>query len=180
MLPFVENAFKEDKSLEQAWVNIDLWVTEGWLKFKIIHGTPPHATPEPVFQNVIKRLDSLYPAHYTLKILPQEELFLVKLEIALHKHTHPKFPTTMKMNCLLVDDEPEALAVLESYVRLVENLELVGKCENAIHAFSLLQDKQIDVLFLDIKMPQLLGTDFVRSLRHPPKSSSLPPTASTP
>ncbi|RDB07926.1 LytR/AlgR family response regulator transcription factor [Runella aurantiaca] len=75
----------------------------------------------------------------------------------------------MKLNCLLVDDEPEALAVLESYVRLVENLELVGKCENAIQAFSLLQDKQIDVLFLDIKMPQLLGTDFVRSLRHPPK-----------
>jgi len=75
----------------------------------------------------------------------------------------------MKLNCLLVDDEPEALAVLESYVRLVENLELVGKCENAIQAFVALQDKQIDVLFLDIKMPQLIGTDFVRSLRHPPK-----------
>ncbi|RDB07925.1 sensor histidine kinase [Runella aurantiaca] len=90
LLPFVENAFKEDKSLEQAWVSIDLWVTGGRLKFKIIHGTPPHITPEPAFQNVIKRLDLLYPQHYTLKILPEEELFLVKLEISLNEHTHPK------------------------------------------------------------------------------------------
>ena len=92
LLPFVENAFKEDTSLVLVWLSIDFWVTEGWLKFKIIHGTPPHATPEPMFQNVIKRLDSLYPAHYTLKILPEEELFLVKLEIALNEHTPPKHP----------------------------------------------------------------------------------------
>ncbi len=75
----------------------------------------------------------------------------------------------MKLHCLLVDDEPEALEVLESYVELVENLELAGKCENALQAFQVLQEKPIDVIFLDIKMPKLLGTDFVRSLRHPPK-----------
>lgn len=75
----------------------------------------------------------------------------------------------MKLHCLLVDDEPEALEVLESYVELVENLELAGKCENALQAFQVLQEKPIDVIFLDIKMPKLLGTDFVRSLRNPPK-----------
>ena len=75
----------------------------------------------------------------------------------------------MKLKCLLVDDEPEALEVLESYVTLVENLELAGKCENALQAFQVLQEKPIDVIFLDIKMPKLLGTDFVRSLRNPPK-----------
>lgn len=75
----------------------------------------------------------------------------------------------MKLQCLLVDDEPEALEVLESYVELVENLELAEKCENALQAFQILQEKPIDVIFLDIKMPKLLGTDFVRSLRNPPK-----------
>lgn len=75
----------------------------------------------------------------------------------------------MKLQCLLVDDEPEALAILESYVGLIGHLELAGKCENAMQAFRVLQEIPIDVVFLDIKMPKLLGTDFVRSLSHPPK-----------
>ena len=74
----------------------------------------------------------------------------------------------MKLRCLLVDDEPPALDVLESYVRAVDSLELVGRCENAIQAFQVLQQQSVDLLFLDIQMPQLLGTDFVRSLRNPP------------
>ena len=79
----------------------------------------------------------------------------------------------MKRHCLIVDDEPPALDVLESYINAVDTLELVGRCENAIQAFQLLQQKKaagiaVDLLFLDIKMPQLLGTDFVRSLRNPP------------
>ena len=72
------------------------------------------------------------------------------------------------LRCLLVDDEPPALDVLESYIRAVDTLELVGRCENAIQAFQALQQQPVDLLFLDIKMPQLLGTDFVRSLRQPP------------
>jgi len=92
LLPFVENAFKEDKSLEQAWVSIDLWVTDGWLKFKIIYGIPPHSIHPPTFQSVIKRLDLLYLGHYTLKIRPEDEMLLVKLEISLNEHTHPKLP----------------------------------------------------------------------------------------
>ena len=72
------------------------------------------------------------------------------------------------LRCLLVDDEPPALDVLESYIRAVDTLELVGRCENAIQAFQVLQQQPVDLLFLDIKMPQLLGTEFVRSLRNPP------------
>jgi DNA-binding LytR/AlgR family response regulator len=75
----------------------------------------------------------------------------------------------MKLNCLLIDDEPEALEVLESYIALVEHLELVGKCENAMQAFQVLHQKKVDLIFLDIKMPKLLGTDFLRSLQNPPK-----------
>ncbi|MGY3087502.1 DNA-binding LytR/AlgR family response regulator [Hymenobacter sp. UYAg731] len=75
----------------------------------------------------------------------------------------------MKTRCLLVDDEPPALEVLESYVREVAQLQLVGTCANALEAFDFLQQQPIDLLFLDIKMPKMLGTDFLRSLRHPPQ-----------
>ena len=75
----------------------------------------------------------------------------------------------MKLQCLLVDDEPPALEVLESYVREMAHLELVGTCGNALEAFAVLQQRPVDLLFLDIKMPKMLGTDFLRSLRHPPQ-----------
>ena len=75
----------------------------------------------------------------------------------------------MKIRCLLVDDEPIALSVLASYVRRVDALELVGQCQSAVECFSLLQSKSIDVLFLDIQMPQLSGLDLLRTLPHPPK-----------
>ncbi|UFH57331.1 LytTR family DNA-binding domain-containing protein [Spirosoma sp. KNUC1025] len=75
----------------------------------------------------------------------------------------------MPIRCLLVDDEPPALAVIESHIDMIEALTIVGKCHNAIQAFSLLQSTPVDLIFLDIKMPKLLGTDFIRSLRQPPK-----------
>ena len=75
----------------------------------------------------------------------------------------------MPLKCLLVDDEPPALNVLVSYLESMDNLELVGKCYNAFEAMQLLQQVQVDILFLDIRMPRLLGTEFVRTLRHPPK-----------
>ena len=73
------------------------------------------------------------------------------------------------IRCLLVDDEPPALAVIESHMDMVDGLVVVGKCHNAIQAFSVLQSTPVDLMFLDIKMPKLLGTDFIRSLRQPPK-----------
>lgn len=75
----------------------------------------------------------------------------------------------MKLQCLLVDDEPPALEVLEAHIREVAHLELVATCDNALQAFGVLQERSIDLMFLDIKMPKMLGTDFLRSLRHPPK-----------
>jgi DNA-binding LytR/AlgR family response regulator len=75
----------------------------------------------------------------------------------------------MNLRCLLVDDEPHAIEIIESYVELIDGLEIVGKCHNAVQAFSMLQSTPVDLLFLDIKMPKLSGTDFLRSLRNPPK-----------
>ena len=75
----------------------------------------------------------------------------------------------MKLQCLLVDDEPPALEVLESYIEMVPGLEIVNRCQNAIEAFQVLQEKKVDLMFLDIKMPKINGADFLKSLRNSPK-----------
>lgn len=75
----------------------------------------------------------------------------------------------MHIKCLLVDDEPPALKILESYIESIPNLELVGKCNNAFEAMNVLGEKKVDLMLLDIKMPKLLGTEFLRSLKNPPK-----------
>lgn len=74
-----------------------------------------------------------------------------------------------KIRCLAVDDEPPALEVLKKYIDSVSLLELTGTCNNAIEAIGALSRNDVDLLFLDIQMPQLLGTDLIRSLNHPPK-----------
>ena len=75
----------------------------------------------------------------------------------------------MKIKCLLVDDEPPALEILESYINTVDGLEIEAKCHSAIQAFGILKEKQIDLIFLDVKMPMLTGTNFLRALKDPPK-----------
>ena len=75
----------------------------------------------------------------------------------------------MKMRCLLIDDEPPALQILQSHIDQISGLEIVGKCGNAVDAIDLLHRKTVDVMFLDIKMPKIIGTEFLRNLSHPPK-----------
>ena len=74
----------------------------------------------------------------------------------------------MKLNCLIVDDEPVARKGLEEYVREVEFLSLAGKCENAMRAATFLNQDNVDLLLLDIHMPKLSGIDFLKSLKNPP------------
>lgn len=74
----------------------------------------------------------------------------------------------MALRCLLVDDEPPALDVLEMYIESIDGLTVVARCANALEAFRVLQQQPIDLMFLDITMPKLLGTDFLRSIRNPP------------
>lgn len=75
----------------------------------------------------------------------------------------------MKLRCLLVDDEPPALKVLATYAASINGLEIVGLCRNAFEALEVLQNKNVDVIFLDIKMPRIIGTQFLKNLTHPPK-----------
>ncbi|OSY87466.1 chemotaxis protein CheY [Tenacibaculum holothuriorum] len=75
-----------------------------------------------------------------------------------------------KIKCLLVDDEPLAIKLLEKHIAKIESLEVVATCNNAIKAFEILNTKQVDLLFLDIKMPNLTGIDFLKTLKNPPKT----------
>jgi DNA-binding LytR/AlgR family response regulator len=74
-----------------------------------------------------------------------------------------------KISCLIIDDEPPAQVVLKKYITQVVALELAGVCNNAVEAISVLQSQPVDLLFLDIQMPGLLGTKFIRTLHNPPK-----------
>lgn len=74
----------------------------------------------------------------------------------------------MKYKCIIVDDEPLAQDVLESYVEKFTGLELIGKCNNANEAMQLLQSQPVDILFLDIEMPGLTGLELLRTLADPP------------
>ncbi len=75
----------------------------------------------------------------------------------------------MKLRCLLIDDEPPALKILSNYIGTINSLEIAGQCKNALEALDVLRQKPVDVIFLDIKMPHIIGTDFLKSLSHPPK-----------
>jgi len=75
----------------------------------------------------------------------------------------------MKLRCLLIDDEPPALKILASYISNINGLEIVAQCKNAIEALDVLHQKTVDVIFLDIKMPKMLGTEFLKNLSNPPK-----------
>ena len=73
------------------------------------------------------------------------------------------------INCLLIDDEPLALQVLEDFVNRTPYLKLEGKFEEPLLALHVLETKNIDLLFLDIKMPDVSGIDFFRSLPYKPE-----------
>ncbi len=74
----------------------------------------------------------------------------------------------MKLRCLIVDDEPLSVKVVQKYVEKLPQLELVAVCYNAFEAMEVLQNKEVDVLFLDINMPQLSGISLMKALPHPP------------
>ena len=72
------------------------------------------------------------------------------------------------IRCMAIDDEPLALRQIKSYIDRIEEAELVAMCSNAIEARQVLERESIDVMFVDINMPDINGLDFVRSLTNAP------------
>ena len=74
----------------------------------------------------------------------------------------------MKLNCLIVDDEPLSIKILEKYCKELSHLAIQVTCTDAFKAMQLLKANQIDLLFLDINMPKLSGLGLLRSLKKTP------------
>lgn len=73
------------------------------------------------------------------------------------------------LKCLIVDDEPIAHSILKQYIDKDERIEFAGSCSGAVQALQFLQqNKDIGLIFLDIKMPKISGIEFLKSLRNPP------------
>lgn len=72
------------------------------------------------------------------------------------------------LNVLIVDDEPLALDVLETYIAQMPELKLVRRVTNALEANEVLKSEPVDLMFIDIQMPQMTGIDFVKTLSDPP------------
>jgi DNA-binding LytR/AlgR family response regulator len=66
------------------------------------------------------------------------------------------------INCIVVDDEELARALLITYIEKLDFLNLVGEAENPLEALQLMKEHDVDVLFLDIQMPEIKGTDFAK------------------
>jgi two-component system, LytTR family, response regulator len=76
---------------------------------------------------------------------------------------------SQRIRCLVVDDEPLAREVIARFIARVPTLELVADCDNAIRAMTIIRQQPVDLLFVDILMPELLGTELIRILGNTPK-----------
>lgn len=74
-----------------------------------------------------------------------------------------------QMKCVIIDDEPLAIDVIESYIKQVGGLEIVVKCTNPLEAITVLNKHKVDLIFLDIEMPNLSGIDLVKALDNMPQ-----------
>lgn len=74
----------------------------------------------------------------------------------------------MTINCIIVDDEPLAREGIENYISNISFFHLVRTCENAMQAMTLLSQESVDLMFLDIQMPNLTGINFLKTLKNPP------------
>lgn len=73
------------------------------------------------------------------------------------------------INCIIVDDEPKAIAVLEMHIRKIDYLNLRGSYTNAIEALKFIEEEHVNLIFLDINMPDLSGIEFINSMSVKPK-----------
>ena len=68
------------------------------------------------------------------------------------------------IKCIIVDDEPIAREILENHLNRIDSIEILGLCKNAVEAFNLLNSYAVDLIFLDINMPEISGLSFARSI----------------
>ncbi|HSH51549.1 MAG TPA: LytTR family DNA-binding domain-containing protein [Bacteroidales bacterium] len=74
----------------------------------------------------------------------------------------------MSLKCVVVDDEPLAITIIEGFLKKIPYIQVVGRFDSALPVFGFLKENRVDLIFLDIEMPGLTGVDFVKSLSNSP------------
>ncbi|SHE94966.1 two component transcriptional regulator, LytTR family [Mariniphaga anaerophila] len=74
----------------------------------------------------------------------------------------------MKTNCLIVDDEPLARELMRNHIQKLDNFNIAGECGDAMKALEVLRNQKVDLMFMDIQMPQITGIEFLKTLKQPP------------
>ncbi len=74
----------------------------------------------------------------------------------------------MKTRCLIIDDEPLAIKLIRTHLSKLESFEIAGECSHALKAIEFLSKEKIDLMFLDINMPEITGLEFLKSIPNPP------------
>ena len=75
----------------------------------------------------------------------------------------------MKTKCLIIDDEPLARDLVKNHLEKLDNFEIVAECGDAMKALQVLQNQHVDLMFMDIQMPQITGIEFLKTLKNPPR-----------
>ena len=75
----------------------------------------------------------------------------------------------MKTKCLIIDDEPLARDLVRNHLEKLDNFEIVAECGDAMKALQVLRNQQVDLMFMDIQMPQITGIEFLKTLKNPPR-----------
>lgn len=75
----------------------------------------------------------------------------------------------MKTRCIIVDDEPLAIEAIQMHVEKFDSLKIVATCTDAVNAFNVLRNGRVDLMFLDIQMPEMTGLEFLKAIKNPPK-----------
>ncbi|PNW27896.1 LytR/AlgR family response regulator transcription factor [Formosa algae] len=73
------------------------------------------------------------------------------------------------MKCIIIDDEPLAIDIVESYLNQIGGIDIIAKCTNPLEAITQLNKQHVDLVFLDIEMPNLSGIDLVKSIENLPQ-----------
>jgi DNA-binding LytR/AlgR family response regulator len=80
-----------------------------------------------------------------------------------------KLTRSMKTKCIIIDNEPLARDLIRIHISKLENFEIVAECGDCMKAMQELRDQKVDLMFMDIQMPQITGIEFLKILKNPPK-----------
>src|SRR5690606_17505462 len=172
LIPFIENAFKHGISLNKpSWIRIYLSVENDHLRLNVYNSIHTSKESDPDrhnsgigLKNVRNRLNLLYSDHHQFHI----EETNIESFIFLTLQLIPNQEIRKMIRAVAIDDEPLALEIVSGHAKQIPFLQLEATFVNAFEAMDYLNNNAVDLLFLDIKMPDISGIEFFNSLSRRP------------